>query len=64
MAKNGDGERPSKKVEVSEVQLKLVGESLEVIKDYSQKLKLECICEDKGCKVSFSNGKIEINKIS
>ena len=58
MAKNGEmspGE--AKRVSLSEVQLKLVGESLEVIQDYDQKLRLGCACEGKTCRVSFSKGK-------
>ncbi len=57
-----NGEQCSKKVKgvsLYQVHLKLVGESLEVIQEYDDKLKLRCVCEGKACKVSLSKGKSE-----
>ena len=44
---------------LTQVHLKVVGESLELVQEYEEKLKLKCFCEGKVCKVSFLNGKLE-----
>ena len=62
MTENGDpGSTKTQRVSLTGVQLKLVGESLEIIQDDAQKWKLDCVCEGKSCKVSISNGKPHIS---
>ena len=45
-------------VRLTEVQLKVVDETLEVLQKFDQKLSLECKRVGKACKVCLRNGKI------
>lgn len=60
MAKNGgQASKKVKGVQLAQVHLKIVGESLELVQEREEKLKLKCFSDEKVCKVSLSNGKLE-----
>lgn len=49
-------QKPQHGVRISEVQLKVVDEELEVLQKFDQKLSLECKRVGKACKVFLRNG--------
>ena len=56
MATEEVNKRSLKGTRLSGVQLKLIGENLEVLQQYEKKLELVCTCEGKSSKVAVYDG--------
>lgn len=48
---------PRKEIRITAVQLKIVGEALNVLEEFKQKLDLNLLCEGLSCRVCFLGGK-------
>ena len=49
---------PARTLRIAGVQLKIVGETLNILKDYKEILDLTCVAESReSCRISFNKGK-------
>ena len=64
MAGDGQGTKTARGVQVSEVQAKVVGENLDVLREFDKRLTLSCTCAGKTCTVSLSSGKGSFSAVS
>ena len=46
----------SSKVNIANVQIRVVGEDLNIIQEFKNKLSLSCTCAGDSCRVSFNDG--------
>lgn len=44
-------------LKITGVELKIVGETLNILKDFKEKLDLVCVAEGEFCRISFNKGK-------
>lgn len=53
----------AKTLKISGVELKIVGESLSIIKEYKERLDLVCVAEGDSCRINFKKGGAQSTKL-
>ena len=53
------GSTIARTLKISGVELKIVGETLSILKDYKESLDLVCVAEGDSCRITFRKGTVE-----